>query len=126
MPSGGIWVTEDELIALVRRLAPDPHDIAEAVISEMLNRGLLGDSNTGDEDDLTIEESIDFIGEGRTRIYERINAGQLVAYRRGRRTMITRASAVSTRQAVIEEGLRKIEAEQAARAAKSLRGGRNG
>ena len=112
---------DDKLASLIKALSPDPRDIADAVVTELVEKGVINISASDNHDDLTIEQTIDFIGEGRTRVYQRINAGQLVAYRRGRRTMITRASAKSTRAEMVQEGLRKMEVEQAARAVTKLR-----
>ena len=111
-------------ILLALRL--DYRAIAKAVASELRDAGALDSLGQHLDDDLTIDRAIAFLGEGRTKIYERINAGQLVAYRRGRKTVLTRESAERTRQTIREEGRQKIDLEHARRAARRLHRGTAG
>ena len=125
MPERPYSLTSSELEELFEQLELEPRSIAKAVVDELTARGFVANACPGAGQDLTIEQASKFLGEGRTKIFERIRNRELVGYRLGRRTMITSESAERLRNLIIEEGRRKLEAEQAARAARQLRRGRD-
>ena len=104
MDNQSTHIDDSKLRELLREVLPDCRELARALASELKSIDALEGQDQRLAGDMTLDQAIGFFGEGRTKIYERINAGQLEVCRRGRRTVITRESAVRALEAIIEEG----------------------